>query len=263
MATPDLSFGQRQFRKTYNLRLALAVLTVALLYAGWFFMGEPALEVNSAFFWMVVAAVLLNIAACIAIGSSVLTLSDRGIRRESIFGAEEIPWEQIVETRYRAKPTRRKAPVGLFGLLVAALRKPLRIKMRFTVLGADGTQISISESDRYTREAIGIVLGRIIPPLTASVRGALSRGETVFFGQLALSPAGVAWKDRAPVPLEAITRAEIVGRNLKIRSSGNWISAIRVRSDKIPNVLVFLEVLETMAPQLRPARIDPLARVRL
>src|SRR5579884_1188725 len=106
MATPDLSFGQRQFRKTYNLRLALAVFTVALLYMAWFFMGEPALVVNSAFFWMLVAAILVNIAACIAIGSSVLTVSDQGIRRESIFGAQEIRWEQIVETRYRAKPTR-------------------------------------------------------------------------------------------------------------------------------------------------------------
>lgn len=263
MATPDLSFGQRRFRKTYNLRFALALLTLALLYTAWFFLGEPALAVESAFFWMLVAAVLLNVAACIAIGSSVLILSDQGIRWESIFGADGIPWEQIVETRYRAKPARPRIPIGLFGMLMAAMRKPLRIKMRLTVSALDGKQIRITETYRHAREAIGIVLGRTVPPMVSAVRASLSRGETVFFGELAISSTGVAWKTSPPVPLGAITRAEIAGRYLKIRSSGKWTSAVKVRSDKIPNVLVFLEVLETMAPQLRPTRIDPLARVRL
>jgi hypothetical protein len=31
----------------------------------------------------------------------------------------------------------------------------------------------------------------------------------------------------------------------------------------VPNVLVFLEALESLAPQVKPAGIDPLARVRM
>jgi hypothetical protein len=263
MAAPDLSFGERRFRKSYNLRLALAMLSGALLYADWVLTGEPPFAVQSYFFWTCVAAVLFNGAGFIAIGSFVLTLSDQGIRRESLFGVEEIPWDQVRETRYRARPVRPPLPKGLFGVLLAAARKPPRIKLRLKVVGNTGEEIKITESYRRAREAMGIVLGRIIPPMAASVHASLSRGETVFFGDLALSSTGVAWKRRPAVPLAEITRAEIVGRNLQIRSSGKWLSALKVRSDRIPNVLVFLEVLETMAPQLRPARMDPLARVRL
>jgi len=41
------------------------------------------------------------------------------------------------------------------------------------------------------------------------------------------------------------------------------MAAFSARSDKVPNILVFLEVLDSLAPQLRGGQIDPLARVRL
>jgi hypothetical protein len=54
-----------------------------------------------------------------------------------------------------------------------------------------------------------------------------------------------------------------VRSNLQIKRQGKWCSAISVRSDKVPDVLVFLEVLESLAPQTKSTGIDPLARVRM
>ena len=51
--------------------------------------------------------------------------------------------------------------------------------------------------------------------------------------------------------------------NLQIKRHGKWLSAISVRSDKVPDVLVFLEVLESLAPQIKSTGINPLARVRM
>lgn len=263
MAGPDQTFGKRRFRQTYKIRIALAALTVSLLYLVWSISGEPEFAPRSLFFWTCMSAALVNVAIFIAIEKTVLTISDQGIRRESIFDVQEMRWEQITETRYRAKTLRPRIPKGLVGVLLAAARRPPRIKLRLTVLADDGKKIKITANYRYAREAIGIVLGRLLPRMVASARGRINRGETVLFGQLALSSTHVAWKTRSPVPIAAITRAEIVGRNLQLKCSGKWTSAIKVRSDAVPNVLVFLEVLETIAPQLRPTRIDPLARVRL
>jgi len=55
----------------------------------------------------------------------------------------------------------------------------------------------------------------------------------------------------------------LVGTNLRVKRQGKWLSVISVRSDKVPNVLVFLEVLESLAPQVKSTGIDPLARVRV
>ena len=63
------------------------------------------------------------------------------------------------------------------------------------------------------------------------------------FGGIGLSATAITWKG-ASVPVSEITKAELVRSNLQIKRHGKWRSAISVRSDKVPDVLVFLEVLE-------------------
>jgi hypothetical protein len=263
MASPDLSFGERKFRHTYTGPLALAVLTSASLYAFWVFLREPAFAIDSPFVWTCVAAALINVAVLFAVEQTVLTISDQGIRRESIFGVKQMRWDEIRSTRYGVKLLRPRIPMGLIGAMVAAARRPKPIKLRLTILAEDGRRITISPRYRRGREAMGIVLGRIVPPMVASVQQRLARGETVQFGPLALSATSLAWKMRRPVLVSEISRAEIAGSKLKIRCSGRWRSVIRVRCDRVPDALALLEVLQAIAPQLRPTRMDPLAKVRL
>jgi hypothetical protein len=70
------------------------------------------------------------------------------------------------------------------------------------------------------------------------------------------------WKNQS-IPVSEVTKAELLRTNLIVKRQGKWLAAISVRSDKIPNVLVFLEVLESLAPQVKATGVDPLARVRM
>ena len=107
-----------------------------------------------------------------------------------------------------------------------------------------------------------MILGRVLPPMVQSVKTRLQRGGTVQFGGIGLSATAVTWKDSS-IPVSQITKAELVRSNLQVKRSGKWLSAINVRSDKVPDVIVFLEALESLAPQVKSRGIDPLARVRM
>jgi hypothetical protein len=98
--------------------------------------------------------------------------------------------------------------------------------------------------------------------MVQNAKSRLQRGETVQFGNLGLSATAVTWKNNS-IPVAQITKAELLRSNLQIKRQGKWLAAINVRSDKVPNVLVFLEVLESLAPQVKATGIDPMARVRL
>jgi hypothetical protein len=69
------------------------------------------------------------------------------------------------------------------------------------------------------------------------------------------------WKGNS-IPVSEISKAELAGTNLQIKHNGKWLSAVNVKSNKVPDVLVFLEVLESIAPQIKSTGVDPFARVR-
>jgi hypothetical protein len=98
--------------------------------------------------------------------------------------------------------------------------------------------------------------------MVQNVKSKVQRGETVQFGGLGLSATAVTWKGNS-IPVSEITKAELAGTNLQIKRSGKWLSAVNVKSNKVPDVLAFLEVLESLAPQIKSTGVDPLARVRV
>jgi len=107
-----------------------------------------------------------------------------------------------------------------------------------------------------------MILSRILPPMVQNVKSRVQRGDTVQFGDLGLSATAVIWKGNS-IPITEVTKAELAGSNLQIKKQGKWLSAVSVRSNKVPDVLVFLEVLESLAPQIKSMGVDPLARVRM
>jgi hypothetical protein len=180
-----------------------------------------------------------------------------------VFGSREIFWDQISETRYVVNPINVAAHFGLIGLLISAASQKKPANLTFRVIGSTGSKITITSNFRDAREAIGLVLTRILPAMVADARGRIEKGETVPFGPIALSKTAIVWKSKNPIPLTDIKSAELAGNKLRVKCTGKWLDAIAVRSDKIPNVLVLLEVLDLLAPQLRATAIDPLARVRM
>lgn len=262
MATAVMGQGERRFGAAYTVRIVLALVVVGLLAGLWASQDDPRVASHPTLMWISIGLVGAVAALWIALGKAALTISDSGVRYESMFGQQEMAWSQIAETRYRVIPVNVYAHFGLLGALVAMAGKSGRAQLSLELIGNDGKKLKVTSNVRDASEAIGIILGRVLPPITESVKARLQRGETVQFGGLGLSSTTVTWK-KISLPVSQITKAELVRSNLQIKKTGKWIAAISVRSDKVPNVLVFLEALESLAPQVKSTAIDPLARVRL
>ena len=262
MATPALAYGERRFGAAYTTRIALILALAGFLAGLWFSQKDLRFASHPTLFLISVGLVLAVAAACFVLGKSVLTISDAGVRTESIFGQQEMAWGQITETRYRVVPINVYAHLGLIGAIIAMSSKSGRAHLTLELISADGKKLKVTSSYRHADAAIGIILSRIMPPMVASVKSRLQRGETVQFGTLGLSATAVIWKGNT-IPVSEIGKAELMRSNLQIKRQGKWRSAISIRSDKVPDVLVFLEVLESLAPQIKVNGIDPLARVRM
>jgi hypothetical protein len=266
MATAAMAYGERRFEAAYTLRVFAALVVAGLLAGLWAASSDdPAGLSPSTLKWIAIGLMTALTALWILVGKSVLILSDAGVRRESVFGRREMAWGQITETRYRVVPINVYAHFGLIGALVAMSSKSGKsgsAQLTLQLISGDGKKLKVTSNYRHADEAIGLILQRILPPKVQSVKARVQRGETVRFGGLGLSATTVIWKGNS-IPVSDVTKAELAGSNLQIKRQGKWMSAVSVRSDKVPDVLVFLEVLESLAPQVKATGIDPLARVRM
>jgi hypothetical protein len=261
MATAAMAYGERRFGAAYTARIFLALVALGVLVGLWAAQNKIGTSVPPLLMWISIGLMVAVVGMWIALGKSVLIINDAGVRRESFLGQQEITWSQIAETRYRVVPVNVYMHFGLIGALVAMSSKSNRAQLKLELIGQDRRKLKVTSSFRKAEEAIGIILSRILPPMVQNTKAKLQRGETVQFGGIGLSATAVSWKGTS-IPVSEITKTTLAGGNLQIKRTGKWFSAISVRSDKVPDVLVFLEVLEFFAPQLKATGIDPLARVR-
>ena len=261
MATAAMAYGERRFGAAYTARIILTLAALGLVMGLWATQNK-ATPTPPALLWISIGVMVAVAGLWIALSKTVLIINDSGVRRESILGQQELTWSQIAETRYRVVPINVYAHFGLIGALLAMSSKSNRAHLTLELIGQDRKKLKVTSTFQKAEEAIGIILGRILPPMVQNTKARLQRGETVQFGGLGLSATAVSWKGTS-IPVSEITKAELVRSNLQIKRQGKWLSAISVRSDKVPDVLVFLEVLESLAPQVKTAGVDPLARVRM
>jgi hypothetical protein len=262
MATAAVAYGERRFGAAYTIRILVALGVADLIVPLWVAQDDPRASSHPTLVWVSVALLLAVAPLWVALGKTVLVVSDSGVRRESVLGLQEIAWSQIAETRYRVVPIKMYVHFGLIGAIVALSRKSGRAQLTLELISNDSEKLKVTSNFRQADEAIGMILGRILPPMVQKVKARLQRGETVQFGGVGLSATAVTWKGNS-TPISQITKAQLVRTHLQVKRQGKWRNAISVRSDKVPDLVVFLEVLESLAPQLKTTGIDPLARVRL
>lgn len=260
MASPTMAYGERRFGAAYTIRVFAALAILGLLIGLW--ADDPNTASHPELMWVSIGLVAAVAAMWIVLGKTILIINDSGVRRESVLGQQEMAWSQIAEARYRVVPINIYGHFGLIGALLAMSNKSGRVQLTLTLIGSDGKKLKVTSNFRNASAAIGMILGKILPPKVQSVKVRLQRGETVRFGGIGLSATAVSWKNNS-LPVSEITKAELVRGNLQIKRQGKWLSAISVRSDKVPDVLAFFEVLESLAPQVKSTGIDPLARVRM
>jgi hypothetical protein len=239
------------------------MIVVGFVIGIWASQEDPRVASHPTLLWISIALGCAGIGLWIALGKSAVVISDSGVRRESVLSQQEITWSQVAETRYQVVPVNVYAHFGLIGALIAmSSKKSARAHLTLELIGREGKKLKVTSNYRNADEAIGIILGRLMPPMVQDVKSRVQRGETVQFGGLGLSATAVFWKGNS-IPVTEITKAELAGSNLQIKRTGKWLTAVNIRSNKVPDVLVFLEVLESLAPQIKATGVDPLARVRM
>jgi len=262
MATAAMAYGERRFGAAYTVRIFVALGVLGLVVGLWAAQDDPHASAHPALLWISIGLLVAGATLWVALSKTVLIISDSGVRRESVLGQQEIAWSQITETRYRVVPINVYAHFGLIGAVLALSSKSGRAHLTLELIGHERRKLKVTSNFRNADEAIGIILGRIMPPMVQNTKARLQRGETVQFGGIGLSATAITWKGTS-FPVLEITKAELVRSNLQIKRHKKWRSAISVRSDKVSDVLVFLEVLESLVPHVKSTGIDPLARVRM
>ncbi len=251
------------YRQSYVARVALTIL---FLFAA----SVPLIISQGEWTPIVIASVAAILALDVAIwwmiGKTILTIHDDGVRRTTIFGVKEIEWRNVKEYRYRAVPS-QGAGHGLLGVIVIGIANRVGGRKATTnlildLIGNDGTKIRVTSSTKNAYEAIGIIIAAAHEQLRPRITNALA-STGVEFGPIRLSARELQWKSKEAVPLREIAFAELAGQMLSIKKEGKFFSLVTVRSDKVPNVLLLLESLESLGVGAnRMKSVDPLAHVR-
>lgn len=105
-------------------------------------------------------------------------------------------------------------------------------------------KISINSNIRDVEEVVRLALTAVNPRLRQDSERILNSGGTISFGKIALSPTGVIWKSKEPIPYAALMKCKIDGAMLRIKAEGKWLDNIAVTAKKVPNIFILLDLIE-------------------
>jgi hypothetical protein len=172
-----------------------------------------------------------------------VTIHEEGISYKSPFSQKDLRWNEIIETRYGQQPMNMAVHFGLIGWLIAALGRGNDKMIRsFDLIGPQ--KITVNSNIRDVEEVVRLVLAAVNPRLRQEAQRMLNSGGTVSFGKISLSPSGVIWKSKEPIPYTAIVKCKIDGSMLRVKAEGKWLDNIAVTAKKIPNIFVLLDLIE-------------------
>jgi hypothetical protein len=226
---------------------ALWVFIAALAYAGDANLREPG------WLWSGVAMAGLSFFLFQLFSREQVSIHQEGIAHSGLFGAREIPWVEVKETRYQHVTAAQAAGAhfGLIGMLVAAAadRKDgsgAKSSQNLRIVGQDGGKINLTNLHQGYKEVIQTVLARVNERLLPEKRALLRQGGEVEFGKLKLSLQGVVWGSKAPVPYSELEFSGVGGSNFRLKVKGKWLDIVSVNTRTIPNVFVALDLITEM-----------------
>jgi hypothetical protein len=236
-----LSPARNTFRYTFSWCIVAALAFVPLLlWAAYAFYQSREVDPVLAFFTGVSG--LLFAYAWVWTKTRV-TLHEEGIAYKSPFREKELRWDEITETRYGQQAINAGAHFGLLGYLIAAMARSNN-KMIRTLELIGPHKIVLNSNIRDVEEVVRLALAAVNPRLRKDAERVLSSGGTVSFGKISLSPAGVVWKSKEPVPYAALMKYKIDGSMLRIKAEGKWLDNIAIAAKKVPNIFILLDLIE-------------------
>lgn len=172
-----------------------------------------------------------------------VTLHDEGISYKSPFRGKDLRWDEITETRYGQQQVNAAVHFGLIGWLIAAMaRGNSKVVRSFELIGPQ--KIVINSNIRDVEEIVRLALAAVNPRLRQNVERILNSGGTISFGKISLSPAGILWKSKEPIPYAAVVKCKIDGSLLRVKAEGKWLDNIAVTAKKVPNIFILLDLIE-------------------
>ena len=172
-----------------------------------------------------------------------VTVHEEGISYKSPFRQTDLRWNEITETRYGQQPINVAVHFGLIGWLVAAMAGGnSKMNRSFELVGPQ--KIAVNSNIRDVEGVVRLCLAEINPRLRKDADRILSSGGTVSFGKISLSPAGVVWKSKEPIPYTAIVKSKIDGSMLRIKAEGKWLDNIAIAAKKVPNIFILLDLID-------------------
>lgn len=234
--------ARNTFRYTYSWCILSAVLFLPLLvWAAYDFNQTRRVNPVLAFFAVIFG--LLFAYAWLWTKTRV-ALHEEGISYKSPFKERDLRWNEITETRYGQQPLNTAVHFGLLGVLIAAVARSNSEKMTRTFQLIGPQKITLTSNIRDLQDLMRLVLAAVNPKLREEAARLISSGGTASFGKISLSPGGVIWKSKEPIPYSAIAKCRIEGTMLRIKAEGKWLDNIAVTAKKVPNIFVLLDLIE-------------------
>lgn len=236
-----ISPPRNTFRYTFNWLILSALLFVPLLVWAAYDYYQSRQVVAGLEFFTVMFGVLFAYAWWWT--KTRVAIHDEGVSYKSPFAEKELRWDEITETRYGQQPINVGVHFGLIGwLIAAAARSNNKMNRSFELIGPQ--KITINSNIRDVEEVVRLSLAAINPRLRQDAERILNSGGTVGFGNISLSPTGVIWKSKEPIPYAALVKCKIDGAMLRIKAEGKWLDNIAVTAKKVPNIFILLDLIE-------------------
>src|ERR1700694_9448 len=234
--------AQRTFKSNWFWRTAIAIPLLILLGLGIYDYYDR--RVFEPVLWSLVAFFAVPfIFALVWAATRRIAIHEEGISSSSIIGRKDLRWDEITETRYGQRPVKSDNYLsGILWFVLSAITKGDTLIRSFLIMGP--RTIRITSNISQAQEAIRMVLDTVNPRLRQDAERMLSAGGTAVFGHIALSPTGVVWKSKEPIPYAAIVKCRLDDAMLRIKGKGKWLDNIAIRPQSVPNVFVLLDMIE-------------------
>jgi hypothetical protein len=224
--------------------VAVALIGAAVVYPDWQNLEQPG--------WLIALMVTAGLSVFLSLFMSreLVSIHNEVIARSGLFGAKEIRWEQVQETRYSQTMTAQNVGIhfGLIGMVIAAFAARKADASKATqylkIVSQDGTKISFSNYLQNHRELMRAALSRVNPRLLNEFRSRIKQGIPAEFGKLQLSLEGARWGSKGPLPYQQIESAGMRGQSFCIKATGKWMNFLSVRASRVPNLFVAVDLIE-------------------
>ncbi len=175
------------------------------------------------------------------VGSGMLAMGYRHFReRVQIFD------QGLVYTRGAATLAWRWEEIAYVWQEIATIRVnfiPVKTVHTYTVQHRDGRKIKLTNGLRAIKALGAALQSETFKHLMPQARAAYNRGETLHFGKLQLSQAGIG-NGKETLPWSQIKGVAVNQGYISIQKAGKWLRWSNAAVAKVPNFFIFMALVE-------------------